>query len=386
MPPRAFPVSRAKELNLALHAELVDRLFSNAVSIGAMGLLFTTFGLLVAARMHDDVLAGLVAAGGLAAASHVAVVRCYHAAPRAGTALRAWELRYGAAGLCSAACVGLAAARTFLGDDLGSAMLMTGLIFGYAAGTMARAATRPWITAPRMLVLVAAPVAVLLSREDLLFAAQALLLLLFLVAGLETMASLYRHAVAEISTSLRRHDSARRDALTGLANRVSLGEFLTDRLARSAATGCGLAVHCLDLDGFKAVNDTHGHATGDLLLQAVADRLTALARPDDLVARLGGDEFVVVQTHVPDGLHAERLAAAIVATLGRPYQLGALELEAAASVGVAVAARQAADASALLAEADGALYASKALGRGRHTLRRSALPGAHRPSALLRVS
>ena len=99
MPPRAFPVSRAKELNLALHAELVDRLFSNAVSIGAMGLLFTTFGLLVAARMHDAVLAGLVAAGGLAAASHVAVVRCYHAAPRAGTALRAWELRYGAAGL-----------------------------------------------------------------------------------------------------------------------------------------------------------------------------------------------------------------------------------------------------------------------------------------------
>jgi diguanylate cyclase (GGDEF)-like protein len=370
----AVSPSREAELKLALYAELVERLFSNAVSIGAMGALFTAFGLLVAARMQDSLLAALVAAGGLAAASHVAVVYLYRASPRGGTALRTWEMRYAAAGFSSAAFVGLAAARTFVADDLGSAMLMTGLIFGYAAGTMARAATRPWITAPRMVVLVAAPVAVLLARRDLLFCAQALLLVLFLATGLESMVSLYRQAVTEIDTSLRRRDSARRDSLTGVANRLSLGEFLAERLARNTAAGRALAVHCVDLDGFKAVNDTHGHPTGDLLLQAVADRLAALVQPDDLVARLGGDEFVVVQSHVSDGLHAQQVAAVIVEELGRPYVLGRVELVLAASVGVAVAARQAASPASLLADADAALYASKALGRGRFTLRQPFAP------------
>ncbi|WP_237480038.1 GGDEF domain-containing protein [Lichenibacterium dinghuense] len=383
---RAATASSEIELKLALRAELVDRLFSNAVSIGAMGTLFTLFGLLVASRMGDPLLAGLVVAGGLAAAAHVAVVRLYRGAPRTGAELSRWESRYAAAGFGSAAFVGLAAARTFLSDDLGSAMLMTGLIFGYAAGTMARAATRPWVTAPRMLVLVAAPVAVLLSRHDLLFAAQALLLVLFLVTGLETMMSLHRQAVTEIDTSLRRRDSARRDALTGLANRLSLDEVLADRAAHAAAAGRCIAVHCLDLDGFKVVNDTHGHAAGDLLLQAVADRLLALVRPDDLVARLGGDEFVLVQAQVADGLAAERLAAAVVEALGRPYRLGDRDLRVSASVGVAVGARSGATPAALMAEADAALYASKARGRGRHTVRRATPPASHDVSALLLVS
>jgi PAS domain S-box-containing protein len=91
---------------------------------------------------------------------------------------------------------------------------------------------------------------------------------------------------------------AHHDALTGLANRVQLIEKLNDALARAQSQHDGVAVHFIDLDRFKSVNDTLGHDGGDFLLKTVAERLRQVVRADDVVARLGGDEFVIVQTGV----------------------------------------------------------------------------------------
>jgi diguanylate cyclase (GGDEF)-like protein/PAS domain S-box-containing protein len=151
-------------------------------------------------------------------------------------------------------------------------------------------------------------------------------------------------------------DQAVRDPLTGLANRTLLEERLRAVLSRDGRTGQSTGVLFLDLDGFKAVNDTWGHAVGDLVLTTVARRLTAAVRPADTVARLGGDEFVVlVEGATKEGLEAlvERLAR----TVSEPVPN--LDLDVGVSIGMALAEAGEAEPTALLATADGAMYAQK---------------------------
>jgi diguanylate cyclase (GGDEF)-like protein/PAS domain S-box-containing protein len=161
---------------------------------------------------------------------------------------------------------------------------------------------------------------------------------------------------------------ASHDALTGLPNRVRFRERLEAALARCAAGGRAVALLCVDLDHFKAVNDTLGHAAGDALLCQVAARLRGCVREGDLVARLGGDEFAVLQEEVRRPADAAALARRIVRTLSMPYDLEGRPALVGASVGIALAlaapaaGRQAED---LLREADVALYRAKAEGRGR---------------------
>jgi diguanylate cyclase (GGDEF)-like protein len=153
------------------------------------------------------------------------------------------------------------------------------------------------------------------------------------------------------------------DELTGLAKRNALLSQLSSALG-DGATSSSIAVHCLDLDRFKMVNDTLGHATGDLLLKKVADRLKSACRRSDVVARLGGDEFVILQHDVVDIAAAEKLAARIVDLVGRTYVLNGHTINIGASVGVAFGA-DAAEASDLLRNGDLALYEAKKAGRGR---------------------
>jgi diguanylate cyclase (GGDEF)-like protein/PAS domain S-box-containing protein len=151
---------------------------------------------------------------------------------------------------------------------------------------------------------------------------------------------------------------AARDPLTGLANRTLLEERLWAVLARDARTGNSTAVLFLDLDGFKGVNDRHGHLVGDAVLRAVADRLTVAVRPADTVARLGGDEFVVlVETATEEGVTglADRLRAGLTA----PIRLGALDLKVGVSVGLALSRAGDTAPAALLASADRRMYAEK---------------------------
>ena len=156
---------------------------------------------------------------------------------------------------------------------------------------------------------------------------------------------------------------AHHDALTGLPNRTLLHE----RIARSVAQlgrGVGFAVLCLDLDRFKAVNDTLGHAAGDALLRAVSERLLSCVRETDTVARLGGDEFAVVQAGTARPEDVEHLAGRILAAVGAPYDLDGHQVVIGTSVGIAVAPGDGGDGEQLLRSADTALYRAKADGRG----------------------
>ena len=161
------------------------------------------------------------------------------------------------------------------------------------------------------------------------------------------------------------------DDLTGLVRRNTFMDELNHALRRAEARGTIVAVHYLDLDRFKMVNDTLGHAVGDLLLKKVADRLKGACRKDDIIARLGGDEFVILQLGIAASSDAERLAARLVDLVGRTYVLSGLTVNIGVSVGLAFNGEQK-QARDILRDADLALYEAKRAGRGRY---RSFEPG-----------
>ena len=154
------------------------------------------------------------------------------------------------------------------------------------------------------------------------------------------------------------------DPLTELPNRVLFQKDLSDALARRSRTGDQLAVHFIDLDRFKTVNDTLGHPLGDALLRIAAERLRSCVREGDTVARLGGDEFAVVQSGLTDLAGATKLAERVVEAMAAPFDLQGHQVMIGASVGVAVAPSDGDDADELLKKADMALYRAKADGRG----------------------
>ena len=153
------------------------------------------------------------------------------------------------------------------------------------------------------------------------------------------------------------------DALTDLPNRTHFQARLREAMAR-VARGARLAVHCLDLDNFKNINDALGHAVGDDLLKSVAARLRGCVREVDAVARLGGDEFAVIQNPIDGPADAADLAQRIRDAIGRPFDLGGVQAVVNASIGIALAPGDADEPEALLKQADMALYAAKAEGRG----------------------
>lgn len=156
---------------------------------------------------------------------------------------------------------------------------------------------------------------------------------------------------------------ANHDVLTGLANRASFNDRLQDALSYAKRDGHLVAVHLLDLDWFKAINDTLGHHLGDLLLREIAERLKSLTRSTDIVARLGGDEFVIVQTHLSAPGAAGILAEKIVAEVGRPLVLEGQDVHCGTSIGIAVFPNDAQTPEHLVKLADLALYEAKTRGR-----------------------
>ena len=170
----------------------------------------------------------------------------------------------------------------------------------------------------------------------------------------------------DVTTYVRNAEFAERDALTGLANRKAFRERLVERLAAAARAGQTTAVLYVDLDRFKAVNDTLGHPVGDALLRKVAERLTSALRAGDLVARLGGDEFAIIQSDALQPAAATALATRLVDLIGRAYAVEGHVLHIGASVGIAIAPDDGYEPDILLKNADLALYRAKAEGRGCH--------------------
>jgi diguanylate cyclase (GGDEF)-like protein/PAS domain S-box-containing protein len=173
----------------------------------------------------------------------------------------------------------------------------------------------------------------------------------------------------DVTEQYMRHEElahlAHHDPLTGLANRASLLDHLSQVVAVERR---GLALFFLDLDYFKTVNDTYGHAAGDEMLVHVAARLERSLRHGDVAARLGGDEFVIVARDVPDMAQAERIAGRIAVELGDTLRLGEGIVSPSASIGIALVSAgerfEMVEAEELLRRADSAMYAAKQQGRG----------------------
>ena len=158
------------------------------------------------------------------------------------------------------------------------------------------------------------------------------------------------------------------DSLTGLANRALFRNRVEHALTRMRRQRKPIAVLLLDLDGFKTVNDSLGHAFGDQLLVAVANRLRDHLRPSDTACRLGGDEFAILAEDLADGLDAEVVAERILEALKIPFIVEAKELVLSASIGVTIAETTQSDADDLLRNADVAMYTAKGRGRSRFEL------------------
>jgi diguanylate cyclase (GGDEF)-like protein len=155
---------------------------------------------------------------------------------------------------------------------------------------------------------------------------------------------------------------ANHDALSGLANRHLFDEILRRHLASCQEMDTRLAIVCIDLDGFKPINDVHGHATGDEILRTVATRLKNSIRQSDLAARIGGDEFALILMHT--GLEAaETVATKVLDSLSIPYSIGAQTLEISASIGIAAYPESGTTAEVLSRRADEAMYKAKVAGK-----------------------
>jgi diguanylate cyclase (GGDEF)-like protein len=152
---------------------------------------------------------------------------------------------------------------------------------------------------------------------------------------------------------------ATHDPLTGIANRLLLDDRVRHAVAHARRTDSSLAVLVLDLDRFKAINDTFGHSTGDEVLRCVAQRLSKQVRQSDTIARMGGDEFALVLTNLQRDTDAARVAQKLLDALARPITIGAERFQTGASVGIASFPRDGESAEALLVSADLAMYHAK---------------------------
>jgi len=163
----------------------------------------------------------------------------------------------------------------------------------------------------------------------------------------------------------RVEEQANHDALTQLASRRFFEKSLEFELAQARRDGSHLGLLFLDLDGFKAVNDLHGHETGDTLLVEIARRFRQTIRESDLLGRLGGDEFALVAPHAKDGQELAQLAQCLLRSLNDPHQPKLADLPIGASIGIALFPTDAADVQGLMGAADAAMYDAKRAGKNR---------------------
>ncbi|WP_294048146.1 GGDEF domain-containing protein [Sphingopyxis sp.] len=371
---RIFPSPAT--LPLSVYRDFVDMLFSMRLPIFGLGAVFVGVCILVGRELGSNFLLALGALGMLTTFLRLATLRAYSRARpvRDFDELRRWERRYAIGNYASAVLLALLNLVAIAAHYPLLHLITVSLVFGFGAGIVSRTSIRPKICVTSLLIATVPTVAALawhpMQPHAMPLHAELFLIEAFIVAmitglSLQTVAHLYRAAVEHHTA---RHDMAklaRTDALTGLSNRLLLRELFQDRAATAMRAKNLVALHFLDLDGFKAINDRYGHPAGDALLEQVARRLEGMVRSDDVVARLGGDEFVVLQVDLSDESEAELLARRIIREISKPYLVDDISMSVSVSVGIATAPKLGVELERLLSCADAALYRAKAGGKAR---------------------
>ncbi len=355
-----------RPLSNGAYVELVRSLFATLTPTTIMGILFMVVASMAVRRSGDLPLAVLGAVGGAVSLVRVAITvaferRANNPELNVAAAVRV-ERPFGLSYLTFASTFGLFAARALQVSDIEVQMVVAALVVGYSAGVAAGVSLRPWISIPAVLAAVLPTAFSAALGDDLAHAALALVLVALLAGGIGSMLARYRSEAEKIAMRQTFASLARTDHLTGLANRLSFGEAFAREVETHGAKR--IAVHCLDLDRFKPVNDRLGHPAGDDLLRQVASRLRSLCRNGNSAGRLGGDEFALLQTGIGHIGEADMMARRIVRALTEPYDIGDHRIEIGVSVGYAVPDGCGEELSALLACADGALYKIKREGGG----------------------
>jgi diguanylate cyclase (GGDEF)-like protein len=351
----------------ATYLEVVRSIYATMLPTAIIAVSFIGAGTLIAIESPDLPLDIVIALGMAAVAGRIVnlFVGCRRIADPALdiAAAHRLERRFAFFYFAFAVAFSAFAVRVFQVGTSDARMIVIGLLFGYGAGVAAGIAMRPWIAIPSILIAVV-PASITISltpSPDRI--ALALLLLLFLGGGIHSILLRSRNAVRGITMRRTYEALARSDDLTGLRNRLSLREGFEQHVGRVRPAGI-VAVHCLDLDKFKPVNDRYGHPAGDALLRAVSERLNGLLRKGDIAARLGGDEFAILQTGASHPGEAELLARRIVREIAKPFSIDGHRITIGTSVGYAISPEHGDNLEILLARADEALCRIKSEGGG----------------------
>lgn len=346
----------------AVEIELIRSLFDAFVPSVIMTLVFLFGGILVLKATDDTLLLLLLIGGSIASA-----VRLWAAWSLAPAARRqslsfdqAKRLERGFAWpyYAYAVLLGLFGVRVMLLPLIEGHMLVVCLLMGYAAGVAAGIGLRPRIASISMVAALLPACIIAIVQGDALYQATGLMASAFLGGGIYSLRGRHERARRDIMLRLAFANLARQDALTTLPNRIALREWFDEQVVVSGARGL-VAVHYIDLDGFKPINDSYGHPIGDALLTAVGQRIIHTIRATDLAARLGGDEFAIVQYSVAGPEEAQQLAERLADAIAQPFQIEGHALHISTSLGYVVTEAGADGLDVLLGFADKALYASK---------------------------
>jgi diguanylate cyclase (GGDEF)-like protein len=368
--------SRAStQLPAAVYRDLVAPLFTMQTPILGFGILLTLLCSLIYVAWQDAVILLLGMGGTAVTIVRLLIIGSYRrngGAAQPIADLRRWEWRYAAFTFIFALLLAGLNVRVLM---VHQPLMLTGtisLVFTFGAGVVSRTACRPRICVGSLLIAVVPTAVALLTHAAFpddqplhreFFALLGVLLLTVLAMSLDSVRHLHAAMLEQLITKYDLAELARNDALTGLPNRLMLRSVFLERFQIAQTQGAQVAIHCLDLDDFKLINDQYGHPTGDKLLQEVAARLLSTVRQDDVAVRLGGDEFVIVQASVRHRDEAEMLARRIIKRLSDEYMINDEEMHISASIGIALARGAENDLDDLIACADEALYRSKARGK-----------------------
>lgn len=359
----------------AVYRDLVSTLFTMRVPIAGFGALYGIVGLLIYMKWPDRLIAGLTIAAVAVTTARIVFINRYYRA--GGTSqhidvLRRWELGYELLTYLFAVLLAGLNVRGLIAHGPLIHLATISLVFTFGAGVVSRTASRPRLCTVSVLLAVLPTVAATLviaasdhaeRFDSQFFLLEAFLLVAVGLMSLQSAAHLYASAVEHLSTKQDMAKLAKYDPLTGLPNRLLVRETFNELFGFPHRSHSQLAIHYVDLDGFKVVNDRYGHPTGDRLLVEVAKRLTATVRPSDLACRLGGDEFLIIQSDVRHRDQAELLARRMIKQISEPCEIDGAAVRITASIGVAMVPECGIELERLIACADAALYVSKAHGK-----------------------
>lgn len=272
-----------------------------------------------------------------------------------------WERLYGVFSIVMAFVLSAILLTAFLVGDSGVQLLSSGVAIGICGGqSTARVTCRPWIPLASGTITLSTLTICAIAWKDPFSMVFAVFVVLYLYTYIEACRHSARTIVGRLAAERELAGLVRKDALTGFANRTGFDEELKRAFQALRCSGSSVSLLMLDLDGFKAVNDSLGHPAGDAVLREVADRLRRLSRRTDYLARLGGDEFAIVVADRHDQESLSGYARRLIAGISDPYDLSGKIVRIGVSIGISTATplgpREPAE---LLAAADAALYRVK---------------------------